>query len=217
MKLSSSLLALLLAGNQSKSVSTNQEIGDTLPFQTPSLLEINMSVSLPNMARFIGTKSIRAIPMDRLTYNVYRGWTVPVNEDGADQGFLVEYTDGGKPNDPRHEGYISWSPKEQFENAYRTNGRMTFGDAIYSMKKGMRVSRQGWNGKDMWIAMSGPMEGSTIEASKFWSPHNEAFAISNGGSATVLPTITMKTADGKILMGWLASQSDMFAEDWTVV
>ena len=34
------------------------------------------------------------------------------------EGYLVEYTDGGKPSDPRHTGYISWSPKEQFDKAY---------------------------------------------------------------------------------------------------
>ena len=71
------------------------------------------------MKRYIGTKVVTARPMNRADYNNYRGWTLPTNEDGTDEGFLVEYTDGGKPNDPRHEGYISWSPKEQFEGAYR--------------------------------------------------------------------------------------------------
>lgn len=33
----------------------------------------------------------------------------------------------------------------------------------------------------------------------------------------VLPCITMKTADNAILMGWLASQTDMLAEDWAIV
>ena len=31
------------------------------------------------------------------------------------------------------------------------------------------------------------------------------------------PCITMKTATGEILMGWLASQTDMLAEDWLVI
>lgn len=43
---------------------------------------------------------------------------LPTNEDGGDEGYLVEYLDGGKPNDDRHAGYISWSPKAQFEAAY---------------------------------------------------------------------------------------------------
>lgn len=70
------------------------------------------------MKNFIGTKMLKATPMNRLAYNEYREWILPPNEDGSDEGYLVEYTDGGKPNDPRHKGYISWSPKEQFDAAY---------------------------------------------------------------------------------------------------
>lgn len=71
------------------------------------------------MKTYIGTKTIKAIPMDRLAYNVYRGWTLPLDENGEDEGFLVEYVDGGKSNHPAHEGYISWSPKDVFEKAYK--------------------------------------------------------------------------------------------------
>jgi hypothetical protein len=71
------------------------------------------------MQRFIGTKTILARPLTRGEYNTYRGWNPPAGEDQSVQGYLVEYTDGGAPNDPRHTGYISWSPKEQFDNAYR--------------------------------------------------------------------------------------------------
>lgn len=70
------------------------------------------------MQTFIGTKIVVALAMTRLAYNEYRGWDLPANEDGADEGYLVEYTDGGKPNHPNHTGYISWSPKQQFETAY---------------------------------------------------------------------------------------------------
>lgn len=68
---------------------------------------------------YIGTKVIHARPMTRQAYNDYRGWQLPDNEDGADDGYLVEYADGGKANDPRHAGYISWSPKDVFERSYR--------------------------------------------------------------------------------------------------
>lgn len=69
------------------------------------------------MRQYIGTKIVSAQPMTRAEYNAYRGWELPANEDGADAGYLVEYHDGGKPNDDRHAGYISWSPAEQFERA----------------------------------------------------------------------------------------------------
>lgn len=68
--------------------------------------------------RYIGTKIILALAMTRLAYNEYRGWSLPADENGADEGYLVEYTDGGAPNHPAHEGYISWSPKAQFDAAY---------------------------------------------------------------------------------------------------
>lgn len=91
---------------------------------------------------------------------------------------------------------------------------MDFGAAIQALKRGERVARDGWNG--MWLSLScdGRRE---IPAENFWSPHNAEFARQNGGKATVLPSITMKTATGEILMGWLASQTDMLAEDWTIV
>lgn len=68
--------------------------------------------------RYIGTKIILALAMTRLAYNEYRGWDLPADENGADEGYLVEYQDGGKPNHSGHAGYISWSPKEQFDAAY---------------------------------------------------------------------------------------------------
>ena len=68
---------------------------------------------------YIGRKTIKAGPMTRLEYNQYRDWDLPDDEDGSDDGYLVEYVDGGQPNHPDHEGYISWSPKNVFEKAYK--------------------------------------------------------------------------------------------------
>ena len=61
---------------------------------------------------------VSAMAMTRQEYNEYRGWTIPENEDPTEQGYLVEYVDGGKPNDDRHKGYISWSPRDVFEQSY---------------------------------------------------------------------------------------------------
>lgn len=89
------------------------------------------------------------------------------------------------------------------------------GWAVFQLKCGHRVRRRGWNGKGMWLSLSGPADGArTVEAHKFWSHNNSAYALSQGGSAKVLPCVTMKTATGEILMGWLASQSDLLATDW---
>lgn len=70
------------------------------------------------MKMFVGTKILKARPMTLGDYNDYRGWPLPENEDGSSAGYLVEYLDGGKANDERHSGYISWSPAVQFEKAY---------------------------------------------------------------------------------------------------
>ena len=96
---------------------------------------------------------------------------------------------------------------------------MDFGDAIRALKQDKRVARRGWNGKGMWLSLSGkPGEVRWVSHADFWSEQNAAYAAQQpGGTAPVLPCITMKTADGAILMGWLASQSDMLAEDWAVV
>lgn len=71
------------------------------------------------MKKYIGTKLINAKPMTRQEYNDLRGWAVPSDENPNDEGYLVEYVDGGKANHPDFEGYISWSPKDVFERAYR--------------------------------------------------------------------------------------------------
>lgn len=165
---------------------------------------------------YIGTKLINAQPMTRQAYNELRRWDVPADENPADDGFLVEYLDGGKANVPGYAGYVSWSPKDVFERAYKPTSSMSFGDALVFLKAGKRVARAGWNGKGMWLSLScdGTRE---VSAENFWSPHNAQHARDNGGKATVLPSITMKTATGEILMGWLASQTDMLAEDWTLV
>lgn len=164
------------------------------------------------MIKYIGTKVIQARPMSRGEYNLYRNWSLPLDENGDDEGYLVEYLDGGKSNHPDHVGYISWSPKEQFENAYRPTYGLTFGQAIEALKAGQRVARTSWNGKGMWLALT---KGQFVKAENFWNEHNRKFAEWMGGQAEVQPYITMKTAQGKIVP-WLASQSDMLEEDWVV-
>ena len=74
---------------------------------------------MENMKKYVGTKELKAIPMNKEEYCQYRQWEVPLNENPKEEGYLVEYLDGGKPNDERHLGYISWSPKDVFEKTYK--------------------------------------------------------------------------------------------------
>lgn len=169
------------------------------------------------MKHYIGVKRVIAQPMNRLAYNQYRGWKLPEDENGEDEGYLIEYLDGGESNHGLHKGYISWSPKQVFDNAYREVEYLSFSTALELLKQGFKIARAGWNGKSMWLCLSGPLGGRKINAPSFWSSHCQNFAEENGGFATVLPCINMKTADGSILMGWLASQTDMLSDDWVIV
>lgn len=91
----------------------------------------------------------------------------------------------------------------------------SFSEALQALKDGYRVQRNGWNGKNMWIALgSGNVK---LPADKFWNPHSKAHAENNGGSATVDSYFIMKTAQDTIQMGWVPSQADMLAEDWVVL
>ena len=92
---------------------------------------------------------------------------------------------------------------------------MDFSDALRALKKGARIRRAGWNGKGMWLCLGQGKPDNPAE--NFWNVHTREHAYANGGKADVLPYIIMKTADGAILMGWLASQTDLLAEDWELV
>lgn len=92
---------------------------------------------------------------------------------------------------------------------------MNFGDALMALKRGEKVCRSGWNGKGMFLFL---LPAGTIPKTAIHDPKLREVLDGNGrDSFDALPSIRMKTADGKILTGWLASQSDMFAEDWQIV
>jgi hypothetical protein len=77
-----------------------------------------------------------------------------------------------------------------------------FSTALLHLKSGRRVARDGWNGKGMWLVLIDP---------------GNAMHTSAAGSFDMQPCIGMKTADGNMQPGWLASQADMLADDWSVV
>ena len=77
---------------------------------------------------------------------------------------------------------------------------MTFSEALDLVKKGKKVQRAGWNGKGMWVAMQAP----------------------DAGSKNTLPYLYLQyPADAKVYpnarVPWLASQTDLLADDWRVV
>jgi hypothetical protein len=166
------------------------------------------------MKRYIGVKEINAKPMKRAVYNVARGWTLPADENGDDDGYLVEYIDGGQANTTAYAGYVSWSPKDVFERAYKRTEGLTFGLALELLKIGHKVARKGWNGKGMWLVL---VPGTPVIHPTPDTPYGKAGVT----ECEILPHIDMWTtnAHGRraMLPGWLASQTDMLSEDWEVV
>ena len=148
------------------------------------------------MEKYIGTKVITAKSMTRGDYNNYRGWTIPEDENPADEGYLVKYEDG----------YISWSPKSTFDKAYRAfDGGMSFGSAIELLKMGFKLKRKGWNGKNQYIELAENISYKNAGSEIINCDHE---AIGNKAIAFV--------GTSGVQMGWLASQADMLAEDWIV-
>ena len=90
----------------------------------------------------------------------------------------------------------------------------TFGQAIGSLKHGFLVARKGWNGKGMWLWLK---QETMVKSEWCHDMALKAIADQNGGEIHALGTICMKTADNKILTGWLASQTDILSEDWVLV
>ncbi len=84
---------------------------------------------------------------------------------------------------------------------------MNFGQALEILKTGGRVARPGWNGKGMWLALVKPENLVPLPGLRY--------EISAGGYPfpELAPWIDMKTADNKFVP-WLASQTDVLAEDW---
>lgn len=129
------------------------------------------------MKKYIGTKIIEAEPQVK---------------DGVD-GYKVKYNDG----------YVSWSPKDVFDDAYREIEYMSFGLALEALRKGYKVARKGWNGKGIYIEMQRP-----DEHSKMTQPY--LYIVTSN-------LITDNPYAPKGLVPWLPSQTDMLGEDWLIV
>lgn len=80
-----------------------------------------------------------------------------------------------------------------------------FGVAIEQMKRGRKVARKGWNGKNMYIRYVDPYTDKVYRVTE----HEPI-------DGTLMAYIGMKTADNGFIP-WLASQADMLAEDWVFV
>lgn len=143
--------------------------------------------------KYIGTKIVTAFAQEK---------------DGT-PGYGVIYADG----------YQSWSPAAAFEEAYRPTEGMPFGLAIEALKKGACVARAGWDGKGMllWLNRGSSATPPLDRDAQIGGVSSDLFDLGDTGTVTRLPNINMRAADGSTVTGWLASQTDMLADDWMIV
>lgn len=87
-----------------------------------------------------------------------------------------------------------------------------FGWALNALKKGKAVARKGWNGKGMFLVFQ---PGSEVPGNMMRNEPAKKFY--GDSTVKICGHIDMKAADGTYVVGWLASQTDMLAEDWEVV
>ena len=110
---------------------------------------------------------------------------------------------------------------------------LTFGKAIEALKEGKRVARTGWNGKGMFVFMrpadelhidvvvnkvkSLPQSVKDYYRQDAVDENGNLLPIEENDVVKFTAYLCMKAADGTIVNGWLASQSDILAEDWEVL
>ncbi len=153
------------------------------------------------MKQYIGTKMVQAWPCCRVTCKDGR-------HEYAELGDMV--TPGGKIEEGYRvcyeDGYLSWSPKEVFEAAYRPTDGMNFGLAIEAAKRGQKIARAGWNGKKQYVELA-----SCI------SYKNGAGEAVNVDHCNIGNKAMAFVGTSGVQMGWLASQADILADDWHIV
>lgn len=133
--------------------------------------------------------------------------------------------------------------KSELETAYVTGAieaslafpmsNLNFGSALEALKRGERVARQGWNGKGMFIFMrpadelnidfvidrvkSLPQSVKDYYLQDITNERGERAPADEYDTIKFTAYICMKAADGSIVNGWLASQTDMLSEDWEIL
>jgi hypothetical protein len=157
----------------------------------------------------LGLKNIMAKSMSRGDYNKYREWQLPSDERYNDEGYLVEYEPrpGEESNVQGHKGYVSWTPKQVFNDAYHSvDGNLPFGLALELAKQGFSIARSGWNGKGLKVAVQQPLEGLDMSLPYLYMQYPSTPASNNAPSSHINAKVP-----------WLASQTDLLNSDWYVV
>lgn len=107
---------------------------------------------------------------------------------------------------------------EDYPVAKQTKG-LSFGAAISELKEGRSVAREGWNGKGMylWLNRGSAPSQKDYDVAHIDGIRTDLFLTGDEGTVTRLPNINMCSATGATVTGWVASATDMLAEDWCIV
>lgn len=116
-------------------------------------------------------------------------------------------------------GYKSWCPKAIFEEANRPTVGMPFGHAIEAARQGHKIARAGWNGKNMFVVVMPALNLPPFNTQDTNRKVNDRTAKFIGEDAPLncVPYFAMYAANKDWVPGWLASQTDMLADDWQIV
>lgn len=154
----------------------------------------------------------------------YRRKPITVQAEQAETEMVVQSKEGqltAKPGDwiiTGTDGSKWVCASDAFDELYveedAPNAGFDFGQAIEYLKGGLKVARSGWNGRGMYLWL---LNGAEVPVDWIKEQHLKEIAEANHGKVECLPSIRMRTADGRVLTGWLASQTDMMATDWYVV
>lgn len=165
------------------------------------------------MSKYIRMHQVEAEPMTRGDYNTFRGWTIPANENPADEGYKVTYPDG----------YVSWCPKAQFDEAAirctvygdpdAPKHTVTFAYAIAQCRyHGRKIRRLNWNGDGQFVRYETVL---VFEDGKLHINEENA-GTAKDSECFVFHSKNRVTGETGIQVGWLASQGDMKSEDWVI-
>lgn len=87
---------------------------------------------------------------------------------------------------------------------------LSFSEALIAVKEGYKIARAGWNGANQFVIKAG---GYTVNEPRPGSDYAKAGIT---GEFTIAPHLDLKNAQGVMQPGWVPSQGDLFANDWTI-
>ena len=143
---------------------------------------------------YIGTEIVKAMPMTMAKAQKMLGRAIK-SAIGEEDGYLVEYKDG----------YMSWSPKSVFEEAYHEADSVNFSRAVALLKADIAVKRKSWSGgKFLYYVPSASYPAMTDIAKSI---------ADKDGNVLYKEYIAIRCKDGDVGF-YTPTQCDVLAEDW---